>query len=99
MAKSFIETLSSKYPKENPFVFTDSTFPGIGRIGAAHLFSTQSISYEDLTPTLVSMINHQIFGIGNSGPELCNYREQQVKHNDDICLRYFTLSVISPLAF
>lgn len=45
------------------------------------------------------MINYAgLFGMPNVGPSLCNYEAVAAKKDEDLCARYFQLTVISPLA-
>ena len=44
------------------------------------------------------MMYFGMFGMPNVGPSLCNYQTISAQKDEDLCARYFQLSVISPLA-
>jgi alpha-glucosidase len=91
-------TYIKKEKKMTPLVLTDSTFAGLGKTGAAHLFPGQNPRYVELQRQLNSMINFGMFGMPNVGASLCNYESIAAKKDEDLCARYFQLSIVSPLA-
>jgi alpha-glucosidase (family GH31 glycosyl hydrolase) len=45
------------------------------------------------------MINYAgLFGMPNVGPSLCNYDGITPRKDEDLCARYFQLSIIAPLS-
>lgn len=78
------------------FIISDSTAPGSGALGIAHVFPRQQGSYNDLQNSMAGLINFGAFGIPNAGPNLCGYSPETA--DEELCARYFQLAVISPLA-
>lgn len=88
---------SKRIYQQTPFVLTDSTFSGLGKTGAAHLLTAQDASYADLKRSLIGMINFGAFGMPNVGAHMCNFATNIT--DEELCARYFQLSIVSPLAF
>jgi alpha-glucosidase (family GH31 glycosyl hydrolase) len=78
------------------FVISDSTAPGSGAIGIAHMFPRQQGRYNDLQNSMANLINFGAYGVPNVGPSLCGYNPQT--SDEELCARYFQLAVVSPLA-
>ena len=98
-AKSVIQNLPvSLNQLQTPFVISDSTSPGAGSLGVAHILSRHDASYDDVKRSIVSMINYGIFGIPNVGPHLCDFA-LNATFDPVLCDLYFKLAVVSPLAF
>jgi hypothetical protein len=60
-------TYIKKEKKMTPLVLTDSSYAGLGKTGAAHLFPAQSPRYIELQRKLNSLINYGMFGMPNVG--------------------------------
>ena len=77
-------------------VISDSTAPGSGAAGIAHIFPKQKGTYNDLENTMTNLLNFAAFGIPFVGSSLCGYAPETT--DQELCARYFQLAVISPLA-
>jgi|LauGreDrversion4_2_1035121.scaffolds.fasta_scaffold119634_2 hypothetical protein len=72
-----------------PLVFTDSSYAGLGKTGAAFLFPPKDPRYIELQRALNTMINYGMFGMPNIGASLCNYDVVSTSKDEDLCARYF----------
>jgi len=77
-------------------VISDSTSPGAGVNGIAHIFPRQQGTYDDLQNSMANLINFGAYGIPNVGPSICGYKPETA--DEELCARYFQLAVVSPLA-
>ena len=77
-------------------MISDSTIPGSGALGIAHVFPRQQGSYNDLQNSMANLINFGAYGVPNVGPSLCGYSPETT--DEELCARYFQLAVVSPLA-
>lgn len=77
-------------------VISDSTAPGSGALGLAHVFPKQKGSYNDLQNSMANLLNFAAFGIPYVGASLCGYAPET--SDQELCARYFQLAVVSPLA-
>lgn len=77
-------------------MISDSTSPGSGALGIAHVFPKQKGSYIDLQNTVANLLNFAAYGIPFVGGSLCVYAPET--SDQELCARYFQLAMISPLA-
>lgn len=79
------------------FILSDDTAPAYSaHYRIAHLFPKQNGSYADLEHYLTNLINFGIYSIPFVGSSLCGYNPNVT--DQELCVRYFQLAVISPLA-
>ena len=54
-------------------VLSDSTAPGSGAAGIAHIFPKQEGTYNDLENTMANLLNFAAFGLPYVGSSLCGF--------------------------
>jgi alpha-glucosidase (family GH31 glycosyl hydrolase) len=83
-------------PEHNALVASGSTFAGAGAHGIAHILARTKNDWTNLKYSVSNILNFNMFGIPNVGPNLCGYITGDDK--EQLCLRSFQLNIISPIA-
>ncbi|CDW91804.1 maltase-intestinal-like [Stylonychia lemnae] len=97
-AKVFQQSFDFQSSQRQPFIISDSTFPGLGQYGISHIFNLAPQTMDDLQILLSNMISFSVYGLPISTSLLCqNDLSDTARISQELCARQFQYSVLSPL--
>jgi alpha-glucosidase len=93
----FLDGDDSVHPGKRSFILSRSTYASSGKY-ASHWHGHNYKDWSNMTSSISSIMNFNMFGIPVTGPDTCGYYGKSSNETEELCARWIQLASFYPFA-